>query len=428
MPLTYKTHYYSRLVLPLLALLYVLNSAAILAEEQVSKRTYSYHDKLNVIEQQIKRFKGVVTVQPSSWLKQESVAKAYLDRAKLTGKFEDYVAADNALAESFKLASAPAGPTLTRASMKYAMHRIPDIERDLAQAESALLVSGSDRRIISEIRADVFLNTGHYAQAKNAYDELESNHPTVTSATRLANYHREIADYSAAEQWLDIAVERNDKRNPHLRSWFQLQRGILDLDQGNLDEALEHYNKGLEHFSGYWLIEEHVAEIHALQGKDQQAEQQYRDLIKRTDSPLFMSALADILSNRSDSSSQKEAKYWFEKTKSTYQEQIRILPELIAGHAIDFFIDTNDKHLALQLAMSDHRLRPGGESALKLVQAHVLNSQLIEADNLLNTIFSSPYRSASLHTTAASLYRAMGKSELAERQQSIALSINPLAL
>ncbi len=398
------------------------------ADTQRTDTSSGYALKLADIDQQIQNNSKVADIQTKSWLRKETLARSYLARAKLTGNFSDYVLAKETLDSAFAQARPHSGPKLARASLNFAIHRLPLVEADLAHAETALLVSKKDRQTIKETRADVWLNTGQYAQALEAFERFESKTPSVTSATRQANYYRQTADYSAAEQWLNTATQRSDSRNPHLRSWLQLQHGILDLDRGRFDDALAHYKQGLEEFSGYWLIEEHIAEIHALQGNDKLAETQYRDLIERTDSPLFMTALAEILANRDDKASQTEAQSWLDKSAEIYQYRLQAIPELVAGHALDFFLNDENAQFSLQLATDNYKLRPGGEAALQLVQAHALNNQFEQANTLLETLYDSPYRNASLYATAATVYRAMGQNELAETQKALANAINPFAM
>ncbi len=421
------THNYPFLSL-LASALIVLFPMPTVADKQRIDTPSDFAQKLSAIDQQVQNNRKVAEIQATSWIRKESLAQSYLARAKLTGNFSDYVFAKETLDEAFAQATPKSSPKLARAALNFAIHRLPLVEADLVAAESALRVSKKERQTIRELRADVLLNTGQYAQAIEAFELFESKTPSVTSATRQANYYRQTADYAAAEQWLNTAEERSSSQNPHLRSWLQLQHGILDLDRGRFDDALTHYEQGLGEFSGYWLIEEHIAEIHAIQGKDKLAEEQYRDLIKRTNSPLFMSALADILANRDDESSHTEAQSWLDKSAEIYQYRLQAIPELVAGHALDFFLNDENTQFSLQLAVDNYKLRPGGEAALQLVQAHALNNQFEQANTLLETIYDSPYRNASLYATAATVYRAMGQNELAETQKALAIAINPFAI
>ncbi len=366
--------------------------------------------------------------RPESWIHLETVAQGYLKRAQLTGEFDDYIAADEAIKRAFELAGDAGGPVLTRARLNFSIHRLPSIERDLVKAESALLVGASTRQRIEGIRADVLFNTGFYSRAKALFDQQESSHPDVTTATRLAHYSAHIADFTEANRWFTEAEQRVTGQSSHLRSWIKLQFGILDLQQGRLDAAYEHYQDGLAIFPGFWLIEEHVAEIDALQGKTDIAETSYRELITRTGSPLFMGALSDILAESTDTIEQDESTLWRNNAVGVYETRIDKLPELISGHALEYFLQAGYTRRALKLAEKNYELRPSGPAQLLLVQTYSALGQLIKAVTLLDTLLDSPHRSAQLHATAGIVYRAAGEAVKAEQHDMLALAINPMAI
>lgn len=390
--------------------------------------SYHYDAELARIDQTLQANTTVASQRPGSWLHLESVAKSYLERARLTGEFDDYYSALKVMSQVYAIAGERGGPALSRATLHFAVHRLPEVEADLVKAESALLLDTSTQQTIQGIRADVLLYTGQYTQAKDAYEQLEAMAPSVNSATRLAHYHAQLAQYQEAERWYERAEQRVSRHSAHLRSWLKLQFGILDLAQGQLDEAMAHYKEGLNVFPGYWLLEEHIAEIDALQGRDKMAERKYRDLIKRTGSPIFMSALADILAVRKNKANQNEAADLLETTNRWYENRISKIPELMSGHALAHFLQSGDSQRALQLAQNNYRLRPGGEAALQLIQAHTRLGQIPQATRLLETLLTSPYRSAELHATAGVVFQANGNRQGADKHYSLACTINPLAI
>lgn len=387
-----------------------------------------YDQELARIDRDIQAWKNAASRQPTSWLRLEKVAKGFLARAQFSGEFDDYVNSVNVLERAFTLAGKSGGPELTRAKLNFSIHRLPGIEVDLVKAESALLVDSNTTQIIAGIRADVLFNTGEYTQAKTAFDQLESSYPNVISATRLAHYHSHIGQYLEAERWFEKAEHRIKGRSAHLRSWMKLQFGILDLQRGRLDDARVHYQQGSAILPGYWLIEEHIAEIDAMQGNNQAAETSYRDLITRTGSPLFMSALASILADSSVVADQYESVSLSEATDKLYETRIEKLPELISGHAIDHYLLTGDIPRALELATRNYELRPGGQAKLLLVQTHSALGHLSEATTMLESLLESPHRSAELHATASVLFRAIQNEGRAEEQALLAIAINPEAI
>jgi len=91
----------------------------------------------------------------------------------------------------------------------------------------------------------------------------------------LANYHFQTGDYSQANQWFTQAEQRVVGNPEHLLAWIKLQFGIIDLSRGRLGEALAHYNESLAIFHDYWLAQEHIAGINAMQGRLTLAEENY---------------------------------------------------------------------------------------------------------------------------------------------------------
>ena len=369
----------------------------------IHEKHINYDDELARIEQELDAKVKISHLKPTSWLHLEAVANAYLQRARLTGAFSDYMAAKSYINKAFNLAGENSGPYLTRAKINYSIHRLPDIEADLVKAESALLIDNSTLATIKGIRADVLFHTANALQAKSELEQLDRSSPDVTSATRLAHYYVYTANFNEADRWLEVAETRVDGTSHHLRSWLKLQKGIVDLEQGELEKALVHYEEGITLFPGYWLIEEHIAEIHALQGHYQKAEDAYRELIARTNSPLFMSALADVLSFSDVASDQAEAREWQAKASHVYELQSNQMPELLSGHALDHFLDNGEFDRAIELAKFDAELRPGGGNTLRLAQAYAAIGNVSYAMQLLDKLMASPYRSAELFSTAGAV-------------------------
>ena len=387
----------------------------------------TYAKELAQIDSQLSAKKAFAAAHPDSELHLTKVAEAYFERARLSGEFTDYASALNTLQSVFAMEDHGNGPVLLRARLNYSLHRLPSIEPDLLTAQSALLVNKPTNAKIEGIRADVLLQQGQYDNALQTYEELDKNHPDSTSAIRIAQANAYTGDHAEAEHWFAVAENRAPLRSSQLRSWLALQLGILDLERGRLDEALVHYQRALELFPGYWLVEEHIAEIDALQGRTDKAEHAYRDLINRTGSPQFMIALADILLQR-DGLENNEATELLEQANHVFTSMASQIPEAIAGHALEYFLQQGNPKQALQLAMDNYRLRAGGPSAVLLAQAHAINGQLSEASTVLDKLLTTPYRSADLHATAGVVYRASGFNDRADHQEQLARTINPGAV
>ena len=387
----------------------------------------AYEKELTRIDRQLNAKKAFAAAHPDSELHLTSVAEAYFERAKLSGEFTDYAATLKTLRQVFSIVDRGHGPVMLRARLNYSLHRLPAIEPDLQTAESALLVNKPAIAMIDGIRADVLLQQGRYAEARRVYEELNNRKPDSTSAIRIAQANAYIGDHEEAERWFSLAQVRAPRRSLQLKSWIALQKGILYLERGRLDEALVRYHRALDLFPGYWLVEEHIAEIDALQGRTVKAERAYRDLINRTGSPQFMIALADILQQH-DESKKGEATELLEKANHIFQNMAKEIPEAIAGHSIEYFLHQGNPKQALQLAMDNYQLRSGGPHAVLLAQAHTINGNMLEASEVLDKVLNTPYSSADLHATAKVVYEALGFNNRADHHAQLAQAINPDAI
>lgn len=384
-----------------------------------------YEKKLNTIDNIIANRKAIVDRHSTSWTHWEKLADAHLERAKLTGRFEDYEKVDRILEQAFSLAGEGSGPFLTKSKFDFTVHRFDQAQESLSSLEQSVLKNSLVARHVKSMRADINLYTGQYESASKMYRQLDEAQPTVETAVQLAHYYSTTGQYAVSEQWLDTAQGRATS-DAHLQSWLALQHGIVDLSQGRLKAALKHYQHGLTLFPNYWLIEEHIAEIDALEGRHHAAEKSYRDLIERTKSPLFMTALANILSMREPLAEREEAAYWYAQADSVYQQQLVRLPETVAGHALDYFLDSANPVVYLSLAEKNYRLRPGGEAATQLIQAYSKCGELSKAKSLLEKSLDTDYVSADLYHTASLIYQQLNNNEKAEKYLVLALAINPL--
>lgn len=360
---------------------------------------------------------------PGQWLRIERVAGFYLARARLTGDHDDYLRAQRILDEAFTLAPEGAGPLLSRAHLNFTLHRVAAVEPDLARAEQAVIVRRTTHAEIAGLRGDVAFHSGRFEEAERLHRGAEEMHPTSATAFRVAYDLWQTGRFEQAERWLGTAESRviGDGQE---RAWMELQRGLLDLDRGQLDEALGHYRRADRLFAGWWLVEEHIAEIHALRGEHDEAERRYRDLIERTNNPEFMDALAGVLEARGRA---EEARALVARATTIYEHQLEVLPEASYGHALEHFLEHGTAARALDLARANHALRPGGEATVRLAQALYRSGELGEARTRIDALLATPYRTAALHATAARVFEASVPARSAA-QARLARAIDPGAI
>ena len=112
---------------------------------------------------------------------------------------------------------------------------------------------------------------------------------------RLAFLAAKTGDAAGAERLYAEAQEQLTAKEMRPYAWLELQRGVLDLERGDAAAALGRFERADRAYSGYWLIEEHLAEALHLLGRTDEAVARYRRVVARAPRPELLSALAGVL-------------------------------------------------------------------------------------------------------------------------------------
>lgn len=359
------------------------------------------------------------------WLMHERVATRSLERARLTGSFDDYAAARAALDRAFAVAIPGTGPHQTQAALDFTMHRLAGAERQLDIIKGyAVEPYRSERAEQMAMRGDIAFYRGDYGGALAAYDAADAIEPG-TADFRRGVYHFKTGRLDLAEDYYDRAESGVRSPPPQFRAFIELQRGIIDLERGRWDPALAHFKRANTIFPGYWLIEEHIPEVTALKGNLGEAEALYRGIVRRTGNPEFMDALAGLAGRRGDRAAEAD---WRNRAAAIWRKRLRQFPEAAYGHALDHCVGKGDWACALNLARHNHQARPYGDAKIALARALLHNGRPEEARTMIEAVLASPWRTASLHAAAAEIYAAVGAAPAAAKQRRLALAIDPHAL
>jgi tetratricopeptide (TPR) repeat protein len=384
----------------------------------------AYEAHLEKLDERIAGLDKRAGERADDWLHLDELARALLERAKLTGDFADYARAEEALAKAMDRAPKGGGPLLTRASLNYTLHRLDRVEPDLAAVEGFAVVSPDERQAVKSLRADVAFHSGRYDEAKRAYEEILAEHRSPAACAAMAQYLWKTGELDAAAKLLEEAEQAASRSAPMTRAWVALVRGLLELDRENLDAALVHYRRAEKALPGYWLIEEHIAEIFAEKGQHDAALAIYDDVIARTQNPELMDAAADLHADKGD---EAKAAEWRKKARAGHDARLKQFPEAASGHALDHYLQHDPKR-ALELAEQNHRTRPNGDAATKLAQAYLAVGRIPDARRLVEETLATPWRTAELHATAALVFTATGDAAAAETQQKKAGALAPGAV
>lgn len=385
-------------------------------------RTYSEAIKRSGLG--IANARSAAQAAPDQWLMHEIHASEQLARAQLSGSYDDYAAAQQALDAAFKVAVKGSGPHIMQASLDFSMHRLARAQAQLAAIDGyAVPPDPGDRAEMAAIRGDIAFYRGDYPAALADYDKADALVPGSASFRR-AIFAARTGDVDQADAYLAEAERGYRSPSPQTRSYMALQRGILDLDRGRLNDAMAHFREADTLFPGRWLIEEHIAEVLNLQGKPAQAEALYRDIVRRTGHPEFIDALAGIAETRGDKA---EARRLYARSWTIWSRRLTQFPEATYGHAIDHCVAKGDWPCALRLAQRNHEARPYGEAKIALARALLGNGRAREAQAMIEQVLASRWRTPDLHSTAADVFEANGLAEKAAEQRRRARAMNALA-
>ena len=88
---------------------------------------------------------------------------------------------------------------------------------------------------------------------------------TVELAEALVDWR--TGHFDQADRRFADALDTFHGVSPEPVAWLHLQRGLLDLDRGRDAEAAVHYAAADAALDGWWLVEEHLAELDMRSGR-----------------------------------------------------------------------------------------------------------------------------------------------------------------
>lgn len=323
-------------------------------------------------------------------------------RASLTASYADFKAAETAIDGALERIGPSEDLFLLKANFDFKLHRLAETKNDLAHAPD---LAGDPQAVA--LWADLAFQEGRYAEARKGYGAALSAKRSWDQLARLAYYKSRTGDMAGADRLYAEAAEEITAKEMRSYAWVELQRGILAFDAGRPEEALAHYRRADRAYSGYWLIEEHIAEALAASGRTAAAVDLYRRLVERTHNPEFLSALA-LLVEPGDPAA---ARTLDQEAQQSFQEQSRLYPEAALGHRLESLLrrrETSPELLAM--ARQNVALRPNGEAKLLLARAYLKLGDAAAARALVDEILRTAWRSPALAPLSRQIAAALRRS------------------
>ena len=388
------------------------------AAGQVQKPSY---DRERVtLSEAIDGGRKLIERQPENSLLALETVSLYVERARLTGNFDDYRDAGALLETTTARMDQRSFPCLAHARLDYTLHRM--------QAASAALDAcppSVARDEVAGLRADIAFYSGRYAEAEAIYRELVNQVGTPQQYIRLALFRSKMGSPGEAAALLEAAEKRYHGVSATMKAWLKVRRGALAFERGRIDEALALYAIASDELPGWWMIDEHIAEAKRISGDTAGATALYADLAKRTGLPEHMDELARLLR---EGNTPEAANEWVQRAERLYRERLETFPEASAGHAVEHFLQFGAPAEALALARRSAAARGDGDTQVALCAALYRAGRAGEAGACITRVQESGFDTPQLHAMAATIFASLGRNAEADAARAKALARNRYAM
>ncbi|MBL8969061.1 MAG: tetratricopeptide repeat protein [Myxococcales bacterium] len=381
----------------------------------------SYAALLHDLDQRIDGLQRRAEGRSNDWLTRAHLAGALLERASLTNQVRDYDRVQAVLDDAFAIAVEGSGPVLVAARFNFSIHRLAAAEKYLDIIAARAVPRGDDVVAARLLRAEIAVQRGQYDGVLAELTTLAVGAPQV-AAPELALYHAKTGDPKRAEALLTEALAATGANDPRRRAWILLQLGIIAMDHGELVVALERLKAADGELGGWWLVQEHIAELHHRRGHHDKAIAILEELVRTADLPQHMDALASLYRHTGRA---QEAVELILRAGDRWAQQIARFPESAMGHGLQHELEFGAPERALELALANVAARPGGDAQVALARVYLQLGRNAEALAVAEQVLATPYRTARLHDVAAKAHAALGHTAAAEEQTALCLAINP---
>lgn len=360
---------------------------------------------------------------PDQWLRQESLARAYMARSRFSVRYDDLAEAKRILADAQAIAPANSGPLLSAAVLAMMSHRLQASEDALDTIDTwAVPPEPGEMVQVMSLRGDLAFYRGDMGRARGWYAKAGAQGGDAAIAHRHANLAKARGEYDEAIQYFHISTTGTRRDTPFVHASTALQIGAVEQARGNYVEANRWFATADRQFPGFWLTEAHRAQARALAGDLPGAIVAMRKVANAHPTAEVMDALAMLLRASGEAS---ESRQWAARANEEWQRRLALAPEAAYGHALEHELVFGTPPRALELARLNLAARPYGESRIMLATALVMNGRYGPALIELDRAEASGWRSAPLFALKTQIYELTGKPEMAKEARRTALALNP---
>jgi Tetratricopeptide repeat len=386
-------------------------------ETRMTKRT-DFDIELSRVEEEIACLSPIALAQPMNAENATKFVYLLYQHASLTGILTGLAQVELVLNDIIQHLG-PAGDLyFLKANLDFKFHRLADVRRDLETGRG--LKESSQGRTL---QADLDFQEGRYDAARHGYESLLNDEVTWDNLARLAYLKWKLGDSQAADELYKAAEDELTAKQMRNYAWIELQRGVLNLRRGRYEQTVAHYEKAERAYSGYWLIDEHKAELLGARGDFEKAAALYESVVDRVPRPEFQQALCELYLCMGNAELAQSSQ---ERALAGYLESAELGHVHYYHHLADFFADVvEDGEEAIKWAVKDLELRENFSTQAALAWALYRAGEVEEAVAKIKQALLSGVTDAHLFFQAGKIYESVGEKRKADHYFLRADEINP---
>jgi len=379
-----------------------------------------YQAEIQKIEQDIAEIGGAAALDPPTDAGRvtQYVYRLY-QRASIAGDLAGLGEVESEIERAIALLTHPGDLFLLKANVAFKLHRLDDAETAVAAIPS-VYDSGEGRLI----RADLDFQRGHYRQAKEGYCEVLKIERSWGALARLAHLAGKMGDPAGADRLYQEAQDELTAKELRSFAWLEVQRGFLDFVRGRLSEARLHYQRAGKAYPGYWLTDEHLAELLAADGRYREAIEMLLRLASSGGRPDLEQAIGELYELAGDIG---QAQRWAQKAVAAYLQSAGRGEVHFWHHLADFYAEVaQNGPQAAAWAQRDVQLRENFSTQSAFAWALFCDHRLDEASVWIDRALGSGAVDARLLLQAGRICIAAGNAVDGQAYIDRATRLNPM--
>jgi tetratricopeptide (TPR) repeat protein len=280
-----------------------------------------------------------------------------------------------------------------------------------------------DDWMLNSLKGDVAVQESRYSDATQWYDKALTRGTRWDIVAKKADVAFQTGKWEEAAQAYQMAADEITAREMRGYAWVELRHGLLELNAGRPAEALRHYKKAEQGYSGYWLTIEYMAEALAASGDYAEAIEYYQRLLANYPKPEFFQALGDLYVYMGKP---LLAKAPYQRALQGYLGSADRGEQIYYHHLAGYYSDCGpNAREAVVWAKRDCELRACANTYEALAWALHLNGQPAEAASEMDKALASGARSPHLLCRAAIVLQAAGRVAEGRKCHEEMLQMNP---